>query len=211
VTAARKISHTNVVRIHDLGEEAGMLFISMEYIAGTSLQEMLRRHGRLEPHTLRPIVAQICAALEVAHGAGVVHRDLKPGNILLDDRQQVKVIDFGLAALPHLEGMTATGMILGTPEYMAPEQIRGQPVDARTDIYALGALMFHALVGHPPFRGDSPIAVSFAQVNQEVTPPDSIVRGLAPAWSQLVIRAMAKDPSQRFASARDLAAALPTP
>ncbi len=210
VTAARKISHPNVVRIHDLGEESGMLFLSMEHIAGTSLSELLRRHGRLDPHQLRPIIAQICAALEVAHGAGVIHRDLKPGNILLDERQQVKVIDFGLAALPHLEGMTATGIILGTPEYMAPEQIRGQPVDPRTDIYALGALMFHALVGHPPFRGDSPIAVSFAQVNQPVPPPDTIVSGLAPAWSQLVLKAMAKDPSQRFASASELLSSLPT-
>jgi serine/threonine-protein kinase len=197
------------VRIHDLGEENGMLFLSMEYIAGSSLSDLLHRHGRLNSPQLRPIVAQICAALEVAHGAGVIHRDLKPGNILLDERQQVKVIDFGLAALPHLEGMTATGIILGTPEYMAPEQIRGQPVDPRTDVYALGALIYHALVGHPPFRGDSPIAVSFAQVNEPLQPPDTVVSGISPAWSQLVVRAMAKDPSQRFQGVGELAAALP--
>jgi serine/threonine-protein kinase len=116
---------------------------------------LLERHGTLPLGQLRDVVNQICKGLQAAHSAGVVHRDLKPGNILIDDHKQVKIIDFGLAALPHLEGMTATGVILGTPEYMAPEQIRGRTVDARTDIYALGAVIYHALTGRPPFRGES--------------------------------------------------------
>ncbi len=115
-SAARRISHPNVVRLHDIGEEHGMLFLSMEYIAGTSLAELIERHGVLPTGQLRSVVAQIGRGLEAAHAAGVVHRDLKPQNILIDTSQQVKIIDFGLARLTHLEGMTATGLILGTPE-----------------------------------------------------------------------------------------------
>jgi hypothetical protein len=208
-SAARRISHANIVRIHDIGEEHGMLFLSMEYISGTSLAALIQRHGTLPFAQLRTIVSQICKGMQAAHEAGVVHRDLKPGNILIDEAQQVKIIDFGLARQPHLEGMTATGMILGTPEYMAPEQIRGRAVDPRTDIYALGAVMYHAMVGHPPFRGDSPISVGFAHCNEELDPPNAVKPDIPPAWSQLVVTAMAKDPSQRFDSADDLADALP--
>jgi serine/threonine-protein kinase len=208
-SAARRISHPNVVRIHDIGEEQGMLFLSMEFIAGTSLAALLERHGTLPLDQLRDITQQICRGLEAAHEAGVVHRDLKPLNILIDARQQVKIIDFGLARLPHLEGMTATGMILGTPEYMAPEQIRGRAVDPRTDIYALGAVMYHALVGHPPFRGDSPISVGFAHCNEVLPAPNAMRPEVPPGWSQLVVKAMAKDPAGRFDSAQQLAASLP--
>jgi serine/threonine-protein kinase len=209
-SAARRISHPNVVRLHDIGEEQGVLFLSMEYIAGTSLAELIRRHGCLPPMQLRPIASQICGGLDAAHQAGVVHRDLKPQNVLIDDRQQVKIIDFGLARLPHIEGMTATGLILGTPEYMAPEQIRGQAVDVRTDLYALGAVLYHALTGKPPFAGDSPIAIGFAHCSQQLVPPSEVRREVPRPWSDLVVRAMHKDPSQRFASASELQAALPT-
>jgi serine/threonine-protein kinase len=209
-SAARRISHPNVVRLHDIGEEQGMLFLSMEYIAGTSMAQMLARHGRVEAAQLRPWVAQICSGLEAAHQVGVVHRDLKPGNILIDETQRVKIIDFGLARLPHIEGMTATGMILGTPEYMSPEQIRGRNVDARSDIYSLGAVIYHALVGKPPFSGDSPIAVGFAHCNDPLKPPRSERADVPEAWSSLVARAMSKDPSSRFDSAAELAAALPS-
>jgi len=208
-SAARRISHTNVVRIHDIGEAMGMLFLSMEYIAGTSLAALLDRHRTLAFDQLRSLVAQICFGLAAAHEAGVIHRDLKPANILVDESQHVKIIDFGLAALPHLEGMTATGMILGTPEYMAPEQIRGRPVDPRTDIYALGALMYHAMVGHPPFTGDTPIAVGFAHCVEDVTPPHEVDSTIPEPWSALVVRALAKDPAQRFDTMDELAAALP--
>ncbi len=208
-STARRISHPNVVRLHDIGEEQGMLFLSMEYIAGTSLAELISRHGVLPVGQLRPIAAQICGGLEAAHKAGVVHRDLKPHNVLIDERQQVKIIDFGLARLPHIEGMTATGLILGTPEYMAPEQIRGQPVDARTDIYALGAVLYHALTGKPPFAGDSPIAIGFAHCSQPLRPPVEARPGVPQAWSELVVHAMQKDPAHRFASAAELSAALP--
>jgi len=209
-SAARRISHPNVVRIHDIGEEHGVLFLSMEYIAGASLADLIERHGKVPLPQLRTIASQICAGLSAAHEAGVVHRDLKPGNILIDERQHVKIIDFGLARLPHLEGMTATGMIIGTPEYMAPEQIRGRAVDPRTDIYALGAVLYHALTGRPPYQGDSAIAVGFAHCNEPLVPPAQRDLKVPEAWSALVVRAMAKDPAQRFDSAADLAAALPS-
>jgi serine/threonine-protein kinase len=208
-SAARRISHRNVVRIHDIGEEQGMLFLSMEYIEGTSLAALLQRHGSIPLVQLRDIVAQMCKGLEAAHAAGVIHRDLKPQNVLLAENGTVKIIDFGLAHLPHLEGMTATGMIIGTPEYMAPEQIRGRPVDARTDVYALGALVYHGLTGRPPFTGDSAIAVGFAHCNEALAPPHLVRPEVPEAWSSLVTRAMAKDPAARFDSVSDLAAALP--
>ncbi len=210
VSAARRISHPNIVRLHDIGEEQGMLFLSMEYISGTSLAELIERHGVLPVGQLRAIVAQIGRGLEAAHSAGVVHRDLKPQNVLVDASQQVKIIDFGLARLAHLEGMTATGLILGTPEYMAPEQIRGQTIDTRTDIYALGAVMYHALTGKPPFGGDSPIAIGFAHCTKPLIPPEQVRPDVPPAWSAFVQRAMAKDPSQRFDSAAQLVEALPS-
>ncbi len=207
-SAARRISHANVVRIHDIGEEGGMLFLSMEYIAGDSLSTLLDRHGTLPLPQLRQVVAQMCAGLDAAHAAGVVHRDLKPGNVLIDGTS-VKIIDFGLARLAHIEGMTATGMILGTPEYMAPEQIRGQPVDARTDVYGLGAVIYHALTGRPPFSGDSPIAIGFKHCNEGLVPPAQVKADVPAPWAQLVLRAMAKDPAHRFASAGELAAGMP--
>jgi serine/threonine-protein kinase len=208
--AARKISHPNVVRMHDLGEAEGLLFLSMEYVAGPSVAELLRRNGPLTPVQARAITVQICEGLQAAHDAGVVHRDLKPANVLVDEQARVKIIDFGLARLPHLEGMTTTGMILGTPEYMAPEQIRGGVVDARTDLYALGALLYHMLCGRPPFVGDNPIAVSLAHAHDVVPPPTSLRPELPREWDEFVQRALAKDPDERFVSARAMSQALPT-
>ncbi len=208
-SAARRVSHPNVVRLYDIGEADGLLFLSMEYISGTSLGESLDRHGSLPLEQTRAIVAQICKGLEAAHDAGVVHRDLKPGNVLIDEQQQVKIIDFGLARLPQQKGLTATGVIVGTPEYMAPEQIRGGPVDQRCDIYSLGAILFHALTGSPPFSGDTPIETSFAHCTQPVPSLQEKRPDLNEGWDKLIEQAMAKDPAQRFESAVALAAALP--
>src|SRR5262249_4352942 len=149
----------------------GMLFLSMEYFPGLTLAEMLRRRGALPLEEARELLGPICDGLEAAHAQGVVHRDLKPANILVNDKRTVKIIDFGLAKPSPLAGMTATGLIMGSPEYMAPEQIRGREVDARTDLYALGAVAYHAVTGVPPFRGDSPIAVGFAHCTQAVRAP----------------------------------------
>ncbi len=208
-SAARKISHPNVVRLHDLGEAGGLLFLSMEFVNGQSLSDLLQRHGTLSISQTRDIARQICDGLGAAHGAGVIHRDLKPANVLLDEHQRVKIIDFGLARLPHLEGMTTTGMIVGTPEYMAPEQIRGGAVDSRADLYALGALLYHVMCGRPPFTGDNPIAVSLSHTQDPVPAPSTLRPDMPEAWERWLLRALAKDAGERFESAHQMAEALP--
>ena len=147
--AARKVSSPSVIRIHDLGEaRPGLLYLSMEYFAGRTLAELIAQRGVVPLKDVQDILTQIATGLEAAHSAGVIHRDLKPSNVLVGERGAVKLIDFGLATTRCGDGLTATGAILGTPHYMAPEQVRGKPVDARTDIYALGALAYH-LVTRP--------------------------------------------------------------
>jgi serine/threonine-protein kinase len=212
VSAARRVLHPNVVRLHDLGEEEGLLFLSMEYVEGESLAERIKRRGPLPLEEVRMLTGQLCDALDAAHGAGVVHRDLKPANVLLtfaSGSVHAKVIDFGVAKLDHLEGMTATSLILGTPEYMAPEQIRGRAVDARTDVYALGMILHESLIGRTPFHGDSPIAVGFAACTNTI-PPLRESRGDVPeAWDAFVHKALAKEPEERFASAAEMKRAMP--
>jgi len=205
---ARRISHPNVVRMHDLGEENGLLFVSMEYVTGESLATRIERLGTLTPAQLRPILAQLCEGLAAAHAAGVVHRDLKPANILIDAQERVKLIDFGIARADLHAGMTATNMVVGTPEYMAPEQIKGGAVDARTDIYALGAVLYHALTGRPPFRGDTPIAVGLAHCTDPVVPPKQLRPDLPVSWDGVVTRMLEKTPAARFAGAHAVLAAL---
>ena len=205
---ARRISHPNVVRMHDLGEEHGMLYVSMEYVAGESLAARIQRLGTLTPAQLLPIAVQLCEGLGAAHSAGVVHRDLKPANILLDAADRVKLIDFGIARGDLHAGMTATNMVVGTPEYMAPEQVKGGAVDARTDIYALGAVLYHALTGRPPFRGDTPIAVGLAHVQDPLTPPRQLRPDLPAQWDSVITRALEKTPAARFPSVQAVQAAL---
>jgi len=207
-STARKISHPNVVRLHDIGEEHGLLFLSMEYVAGESLAARLTRLGAIPAAQLRPIAEQLCDGLAAAHAAGVIHRDLKPGNVLIAGDRTAKIIDFGIARPVAGAGMTATNMVIGTPEYMAPEQVRGGLVDARTDIYALGAVLYHALTGRPPFSGPSPIAVGLAHCQDPVTPPRQLRPDIPPGWEALVLRALDKDPSRRFQSASELRDAL---
>ncbi len=209
-SAARRISHTNVVRLHDLGEDQGVLFLSMEYVSGQSVRDLIARHGRLPLDRVRDILSQALAGIEAAHAQAVLHRDLKPANLLLDASGQVKIIDFGIARLPSLQGMTATGMLLGTPEYMAPEQIRGGgAADSRIDLYAMGACCFHMVTGRPPFLGDNPIAVSLAQMLEAPPSPKSLRPDLSPEWDAFILRALEKDPAKRFSTAAEMRAALP--
>ena len=195
--AARRISHKNVIRIHDRGEAGNLLYISMEYFPGKTLGELIASRGRLERDDYLDMLRQICDGLEAAHAAGVVHRDLKPGNVIVGERRSVKLIDFGLATSELRSGMTMTGQILGTPNYMSPEQVRGRPVDARSDIYSLGALSYHLVTGQLPFEGASPIAVGFAHL-MEKAPLVATVRDNVPAaLAQMIDQALEKDPAHR--------------
>ena len=202
VAAARKVTHPNVLRIHDLVEESGQLLLSMEYVEGITLGAHLARHGALRLDEGKALIGQIADGLGAAHAAGVIHRDLKPGNVLLDG-DRAKLIDFGLAKASFLADMTATGLILGTPEYMAPEQVRGLPCDARSDLYALCAVAYHVFCGQPPFRGDTPIAVGFAHVNELPKPPRTLRPDLPDSISAALLRALEKDPARRFTDAAE--------
>jgi serine/threonine-protein kinase len=202
VQAARRVTHPNVIRIHDLGEEGPLLFLSMEYLDGETLASRLRRTGPLPIPEALSILTDICQGVAAAHAAGVVHRDLKPQNVLCRAAPPaVKVIDFGLATTNFFAGMTATGMILGTPEYMAPEQIRGKPCDARTDVYALGAMAYQIVCGRPPFVGESPIAVGFAHMNEAPRSPRELRAEIPALLEAAMMRALAKAPEERFADA----------
>jgi len=143
------------------------------------------------------MMIQIGAGLEAAHLAGVIHRDLKPSNVLVGERGMIKIIDFGLATTAVGDGLTATGAILGTPHYMAPEQLRGKPVDARTDVYAFGALAYHLVCGRPPFVGDNPIAIGFAHLSEPVLSPRQLRKDVSPSLDGAILAAPAKLPDDR--------------
>jgi predicted Ser/Thr protein kinase len=201
--AARKVSSPNVIRIHDLGEaRPGLLYLSMEYFAGRTLADVIMQRGLVPIEDARDMLKQICNGLEAAHQAGVVHRDLKPSNVLIGERGAVKIIDFGLATTAVGDGLTATGAILGTPHYMAPEQVRGKPVDSRTDVYALGALAYHLVCGRTPFHGDNAIAIGFAHLSEPPPPPKQIRRDIPANLEAAILAALAKLPDDRPSTAR---------
>ena len=201
--AARKVSSPTVIRIHDLGEaRPGLLYLSMEYFAGRTLSELIAQRGIVPIKDVQDILQQVANGLEAAHSAGVIHRDLKPSNVLVGERGAVKIIDFGLATTQMGEGLTATGAILGTPHYMAPEQVRGKPVDARTDIYALGALAYHLVTGRPPFSGDNAIAIGFAHLSETPTPPRQLRKDCPEGLEAAILCALEKNPDERPATAK---------
>ena len=213
VSVARRVSHPNVIRIHDLSEVNGLHYVSMEYFGGVNLKEHLKRSGPLSLLNAYQIISQIWNGLEAAHAQGVVHRDLKAQNIMIGKGGEVKIIDFGLARSHHLEGMTATGLIMGTPEYMAPEQVAGKHVDERADIYALGVILFEILTGQVPFKGESAIAVGFQQLKDAPPPPRSINPQIPEEVERIILKALEKNPAHRHRTVnemrREFEAALP--
>jgi serine/threonine protein kinase/tetratricopeptide (TPR) repeat protein len=202
---ASKISHKNILRIHDLGEAAGKRFISMAYIEGEDLSEVLRKTGRLPVPRVLNIARQLCAALEAAHSEGVIHRDFKPQNILLDRSDNVYVSDFGLAkSLAEEGGVTMTGELLGTPRYMAPEQIEGKKVDARTDLYALGLVIYEMVAGEIPFQNETTFTTMYKRAN-EAPPSPKLINPQAPDWLVgVIMKCLARDPAQRYQRAREI-------
>ncbi|TML59331.1 MAG: Stk1 family PASTA domain-containing Ser/Thr kinase [Actinobacteria bacterium] len=208
--AAANLNHPNIVSVFDWGEQDNTYFIVMEYVDGPTLRDLLRHEGRLHPDRVADIGAEIAAALDFAHRAGVIHRDVKPGNVLLSPTGQVKVTDFGIARAARDAGdnLTQTGTVMGTATYFSPEQASGGAVDARSDVYALGVVLYELVVGQPPFAGDSPVAIAYQHVREAPVPPSRHNPDVSPAFEAIVMKCLAKNPANRYASAEELRADL---
>ena len=206
--AAAALSHPNVAAVFDYGEDEGAPFIVMELVPGRDLARLLREEGPLDPERARALGAQLCAALAHAHSAGLVHRDVKPANVIVDDAGRVKVTDFGIARAEGDSRLTQTGSVLGSAHYMAPEQASGAPVTPAADVYAAGIVLYEMLTNAVPFTGESPVSVAMRHVSDEVPPPSSVNPSVPEDLDAVVARATAKDPSNRFPSAADMGAAL---
>ena len=209
--AVAKLSHTNIVSVFDTGEDeldgAMMPYIVMEYVEGQPLGSVLQadvaQYGAMPADKALKVTADVLAALETSHEMGLVHRDIKPGNVMMTKRGIVKVMDFGIARAMQsgVTSMTQTGMVVGTPQYLSPEQALGRGVDARSDLYSVGIMLFQLLTGRLPFDADSPLAIAYAHVQEEPVAPSSFNRAITPAMDALVARALKKNPNERFPSA----------
>jgi len=198
--AVSELSHPHMVRVYDSGADGDVHFIAMEYVEGENLKDLIRRHETLPPARALEIAAQVAEALEYAHARGIVHRDIKPQNILLTREGRVKVTDFGIARAMSQATITHTGTVLGSVQYLSPEQARGAPVGPSTDIYSLGVVLYEMVTGTLPFEGDSPIATALAHVNQPPPPPRSRAPALPVRVEGIILFALAKSPARRYRS-----------
>ncbi|MGH8891602.1 MAG: Stk1 family PASTA domain-containing Ser/Thr kinase [Acidothermaceae bacterium] len=195
--SAARLSHPNVVAVFDQGDDAGHVFLAMEYVQGRTLRDLLRERGHLAPQEALSILQPVLSALSAAHTAGLIHRDVKPENVLLADDGRVKVADFGLARAAASHTVTSTTTLIGTVAYLAPEQVTRGVADARSDVYAAGVVLFEMLTGRPPYDGESPISVAYRHAHEDVPVPSSVVPGIPASVDLLVQRATARDPDQR--------------
>ncbi|MQA28190.1 MAG: Stk1 family PASTA domain-containing Ser/Thr kinase, partial [Micromonosporaceae bacterium] len=212
---AASLNHPAIVAVYDTGEERGeegvaLPYIVMEYVNGRTLKEVLAAEGRIMPRRALEIVADTCAALNFSHRHGIIHRDIKPGNVMLTRSGQVKVMDFGIArALASgTSTMTATSAVIGTAQYLSPEQARGETVDARSDVYATGCVLYELMCGQPPFIGDNPVSVAYQHVREDPNPPSELSPEISPDVDAVVLKALAKNPANRYQNAGEMRADL---
>ncbi|HEU4354422.1 MAG TPA: protein kinase, partial [Actinomycetota bacterium] len=207
--AAARLSNPNVVSVFDTGTDGGVHFIVMEYVEGRTLEDYLSGGGRIMPDRAIEIAEDVCGALSAAHAQGVIHRDIKPGNIMLTPAGQVKVADFGIARITTTaETVAQTAAVLGTASYLSPEQAQGQPVDGRSDIYSLGCVLYEMVSGRAPFLGDSPVAVASKHVLEQPALPSRLNQDVTPDLDAVISRALAKNPANRYQSAEEFRADL---
>ena len=230
--AAAGLNHPNIVAVYDTGEQADpatsvmVPFIVMELVEGHTLREILRTGRQIQPAKALGFTQGVLDALSYSHKAGIVHRDIKPANVMLTENGTVKVMDFGIArAVADTSAtMTQTAAVIGTAQYLSPEQARGETVDSRSDIYSAGCLLYELLVGRPPFQGDSPVSVAYQHVREQPVPPSHLDPMVTPAMDAVVLKALAKDPADRYQTAaamrndigrllagQDVAARIPAP
>jgi eukaryotic-like serine/threonine-protein kinase len=206
-SSAAGLQHPNIVQVFDRGEWDGTYYIAMECLEGRNLKQVVRDHGPLEPALAVDLVLQILKAARFAHRRGIVHRDIKPHNVIVDDEGRAKVTDFGIARAGASD-MTETGSIMGTAQYLSPEQAQGQPVDARADLYSIGIVLYELLTGAPPFDAESPVTIALKQVTEDPVPPMQLNPAVSPALDAVVLRALRKQPPERYEDADAFIAAL---
>ena len=201
--SAARLSHPNVVSVYDQGRDGPYPYLAMEYLPGRTLRDLLGERGWFPPREALAIMVPLLSGLAAAHSAGIVHRDVKPENVLIAPDGHLKVVDFGLARALSVSSQTRTGVIIGTVAYLAPEQVTGTSADARTDVYAAGIVLFELLTGVKPHTGDGPLTVAYKHVNETVPAPSRFIQGIPPEVDRLVLQATSRDPNGRPADAAD--------
>jgi eukaryotic-like serine/threonine-protein kinase len=202
--AAASLSHPNIVGVYDTGSEDGTHFIVMEYVDGRTLKDVIRAEGPLYPERAAEICADVCSALAAAHARGLIHRDIKPGNVMLTPEGKVKVMDFGIARATTSETITQTAAVVGTAQYISPEQAQGQTVDYRSDLYSVGCCLYEMLTGTVPFTGATPVAIAYRHVREDPTPPRMLNPDVPRPLEAICLKAMAKLPDNRYQTAAEL-------
>jgi serine/threonine protein kinase len=205
---ARKITHKNVGKMFDINDAEGTHFITMEYVSGQDLKGLIRQSGQLGIGTALSIAKQVCEGLAEAHKVGVIHRDLKPSNIMIDREGSVRIMDFGIARSLKEKGITGAGVMIGTPEYMSPEQVEGKEVDQRSDIYSLGVILYEMVTGRVPFEGDTALTIAVKHKTEEPKDPKELNSQLSEDLSKVILRCLEKDKDKRFQSAGEVRAEL---
>jgi len=209
--AAARLSGPYIAAVYDFGRSEGRPYIVMELVRGETLADRLAREGPLPAQEASRIATQVAEALEEAHAAGIVHRDVKPGNVMLTPSGDVRVMDFGIAAAAWAERVTTSGLVLGTPSYLAPEQAKSEKTTPASDVYALGAMLYEMVAGRPPFVAETPVAVALAHIRDDPLPLDQVAEGVPPNLASASMAALAKDPTERPPSAAAFASMLRGP